>query len=65
MEQRWKVVRDIVLRCVVLYNMLRTHQDRLDRAPNIVDDIAVIPNEAVVYMPYENCRNPSREAKHL
>ena len=26
MEQREKVVRDIVLTCVVLYNMLRSHQ---------------------------------------
>ena len=53
MEQRPKVVRDIVLTCVVLTNMLRTHQGGLDRAPNPADDIVAIPNEAVVYMPDE------------
>ena len=31
MEQRLKVVRDIVLTCVVLHNMLRSHQGRADR----------------------------------
>ena len=53
MEQRPKVVRDIVLTCVVLTNMLRTHQGGLDRAPNPADDIVAISNEAVVYMPDE------------
>ena len=64
MEQRPKVARDIVLTCVVLHNILRTHQDRLQRAPNPADDIAAIANEAAVYVPNENHRNPSREAKH-
>ena len=39
MEQRPKVVRDIVLTCVVLHNMLRSHQGGADRPPNPADDI--------------------------
>ena len=31
MEQRQRVVRDIVFMCVVLHNMLRTHQSGADR----------------------------------
>ena len=42
MEQRPKVVRDIVLICVVLHNMLRTHQGRADRPPTPADDIVAI-----------------------
>ena len=57
-------MRNIVLICVVLHNMLMTHQCGLDRAPTPADDIAAIANEPVVYVPDENCRNPSREAKH-
>ena len=33
MEQTPKVVRDIVLTCVVLHNMLRSHQGAADRPP--------------------------------
>ena len=33
MEQRPKIVRDIDFTCVVLYNMLRTHQGKAARAP--------------------------------
>ena len=39
MEKRPKVVRH------VLHNILRTHQGRLDRAPNTADDIAVIARQ--------------------
>ena len=39
MEQRPKVVRDIVLTCVVLHNMLRSHQGGGDRPPTPADDI--------------------------
>ena len=39
MEQRPKVVRDIVVTCVVLYNMLRGHQGGADRPPTLADDI--------------------------
>ena len=33
MEQRPRIVRDIVFMCVVLHNKLRTHQGGADRAP--------------------------------
>ena len=56
-----KAVRDITLQCVVLHNMLRTHQGRLDRALNPADDIA---NEPVVYVPDKNYRNPLWEPRH-
>ena len=39
MEQRLKVVRDIVLTCVVVHNMLRNHKGRADRPPTPADDI--------------------------
>ena len=39
MEQRPKVVRGIVLTCVVLHNMLRSHQGGADRPPTPADDI--------------------------
>ena len=38
MEQRPKVVRDIVLACVVLHNMLRSHQVGVDRPPTPTDE---------------------------
>ena len=63
-EQRPKVVRDMVLICVVLHNMLKTHQGGTDRAPTTSDDIAALQNEKVVYVPEDNYRNPLREAKH-
>ena len=39
MEQRPKVVRDIVLTCMVLHNMLRSHQGGADRPPTPADDM--------------------------
>ena len=39
MEQRPKVVRDIVLTCVALHNMLRSHQGGADRPPTPADNI--------------------------
>ena len=51
MEQRRKVVRDIVLTCMELYNMLRSHQGGDDRPPTPADDI-------------QPPRLPLREAKH-
>ena len=56
MEQRAKVVRDIVFTFVVLHNMLRTHQDGEDRAPTSVNDITILQNEQVVYVPDDNYR---------
>ena len=41
MEQRPEVARDIMLTCVVLHNMLRRHQGRLDRPPTPADDMQV------------------------
>ena len=64
MEQRPKVVRDIVFTCVVLHNMLRTHQGGADRAPTPANDVVELQNEQVVYVPNNNYRNPLREAKH-
>ena len=64
MGQRPRVVRDIVFICVVLHNMLRTHQVRGDRAPNQANDVAALQNEQAVHVPNENYRNPLREAKH-
>ena len=52
MEQRPKIVRDIVLTCVVLHNMLRSHQGEADRPPTLQQGHN------------RNFRNPSREAKH-
>ena len=64
MEQRPKVVRDIVLTCVVLHNMLRTQQKGADRASTPTIDIAALQNEQMEYVPDDNYRNPSRETKY-
>ena len=56
-----KVVRDIVLTCVVLHNMLRTHQGGIARKPNPQD--GVIVNEPIIYEADENSRNPLRDVK--
>ena len=42
MKQRPKVVRDIVFMCVVLHNMIRTHQEGVDRAPTPANDAAAL-----------------------
>ena len=64
MEQRPKVVRDIVLTCVVLHNMLGSHQGGADRPPTPADDIQPPQNDQGEQAKDENVRNPSREAKH-
>ena len=61
MEQRPKFVRDIVLTCVVLHNMLRSHHGGADRPPTPADNIQPPQGEQ---RHNENLRNPSREAKH-
>ena len=63
MEQRPKVVRDIVLTCVVLHTMLRSHQGGADRPPSPADNIQPPQNDQGEQGQDENCRNPSREAK--
>ena len=57
-EQRPKVVRDIVFACVVLHNMLKTHQGRADRALTPANDVVALQKEQVVYMPNDNYMNP-------
>ena len=64
MEQRPKVVRDIVLTCVVLHNMLRAQQGGANRAPTTANDVVAQQNEQVVYVSEDNYWNPMREAKH-
>ena len=61
---RPKVVRDIGFLCVMLQYMVRTHQRGADRAPTTANDVVALQNEQVVYVPDDNDRNPSREAKH-
>ena len=62
MEQWPKVVRDIVLTCVAQHPEDTPRWTR--QGTHLADDIAVTANERVVYVPDENCRNPSWEAKH-
>ena len=64
MEQRPKVVRDIVLICVVLNNMLRSHQGGADRPPTPVNDIQPQQADPGEQRRYESLRNPSREANY-
>ena len=61
MEQRARVVRDIVFTSVVLLNMLRTHQGGANRAPTPANDVVALQNEEMVYVPNGNYRNPLRE----
>ena len=64
MEQRPKVVRDIVWTCVAQHV---ENTPRQTRQGTPADDIAAIPMETEVYVPdenHENHRNPMREAKH-
>ena len=64
MDQRPKLVRDTILTCLLLHNMLRTNQGGSDRAPTPANDIAAIQNEQVVYVADDNYRNSLWEAKH-
>ena len=57
-------MRDIVLTCVVLHNMLRSHQGTVDRPPTPADDIQPPQGDQGEQRHHENLRNPSREAKH-
>ena len=60
MEQRPKVVRDIVLTCVVLHNMLRSHQVGADRPPSPADDIQPPQADQGEQGHNRNFRNPLR-----
>ena len=64
MEQRPKIVRDIVLTCVVLHNMLRSNQWGADRPPTSADNIQPPQNDQGEWGQDENFRNPSSQAKH-
>ena len=64
MEQRPKVVRDIVLTCVVLHNMLRSRQGAADRPLTSAANIQPPQADQGEQGHHENLRNPSREAKH-
>ena len=55
----------MVIICVVLHNMLMTHQGRIVRVLTTGDDIAAIANELAVYVLVENHRNLSVETRHL
>ena len=50
--------------CVVLHNIMRTLQGGAERAPTPANDVVAVQNKEAVYVPNENYRNPSREAKH-
>ena len=64
MEQKPKVVRDIVLTCVVLHKMLRSHQGAADRPPTPTDYIQPPQADQGEQGHHEYLRNPSREPKH-
>ena len=55
-------MRYIVLTCVVLHNMLRSH-GAADRPPTPADDIQPPQADQGEQGHHENFRNPSREAK--
>ena len=63
MEQRPKVVRYIVLTCMVLHNILRSHHWGAERPPTPADDIQPPQNDQGEQGQDENVRNPLREAK--
>ena len=63
-EQRPKIVRDIVLTCVVLHSMLRRHQGAADRPPTLADDIQPPQGDQGEQGQNRTFRNPSMEAKH-
>ena len=67
MEQRPKVVRDNVLRCVVLHNMLRSHRGEQTDNPlqlTTYNHHRQTWGNRDIERGWGNFRNPSREAKH-
>ena len=63
-EQRPRVVRDIVFMCVVLHNTLRTHQGMTDRSSTPGTDVVAQQNEQAVYVQNGNYKYNLREATH-
>ena len=57
-------MRDIVLTCVVLHNMLRNHQRGANRPPTPADDFQPPQGDQGEQRHHKNLRNPLREAKH-
>ena len=57
-------MRDIVLTCVVLHNMLRSHQAGADRPLTPADGIQPPQNDQGEQGQNQNFKDPSREAKH-
>ena len=64
MEQRPKGVEDIVLTCVVLHNMLISHQGGTDRPSTPADNIQPPQANQGEQGHNENFTNSSRQAKH-
>ena len=62
MEQRPRLFVDIVFENGVLQNM-RAHKQGADNVPTLANYVAALWNKQVVYLPNENYRHPSREAK--
>ena len=62
--ERPKVVRDIGFTCVVLHNIMRIHQVGANNVLTKANDLAALRHKQVVYVPDDNYRNPTREAKH-
>ena len=57
-QLRLKVVSDIVLTCVVLHNMLRSHQEGADRPPTPSDNIQLPQADKVEQGQNDSFRNP-------
>ena len=60
MLQMPKVLKDIVFTCVVLHNMQRTQRGGADKTPTPGNDVVVLRNEQMVYVPDDNYKNPLR-----
>ena len=50
--------------CFYICGFAQHAEDTPDRAPTPANDVTPLENEQVVYVPNDNYRNPSREAKH-
>ena len=57
-------MRDIMLTCAVLHNMLRRHQGGVERPPTPPDDIQPPQSDQGEQGQNAKFKNASREAKH-